>query len=90
MVALLILLAGGLSETVDAWYEFQRTDIGYFLHEEGSSTNSPSLKPLVGSIDKTFSNLRLRLRKLEGLLKELDPQGVSHPFGNLGRTALST
>lgn len=78
MVALLTQLAGSLSETVAAWDEFRRTEIEYFLYDEKPQTASSSLNPSVAAVNKTFSKLRLRLRKLEGLGKELDPQGVSY------------
>lgn len=81
MMALLTQLISGLSETVQAWQEFRRTDIGYFLYDGEIPTASSSLKPSLVAVDKEFSKLRLRLWKLEDLEKELckgSPQGVSH------------
>jgi hypothetical protein len=78
MVTLLTQLAGGLSETVEVWEEFRRTEIGYFLYDEKPLAVSSSIKLSVAGVNKTFSKLRLRLRKLEDLRKELDPQGVGY------------
>jgi len=81
MVRLLRQLTGRLSDTVVAWDEFQRKEIGYFLYDGESPTASSSLKTSAAAIDKTFSDLKALLRKLQCLQKELcedNPQGVSH------------
>lgn len=81
MVRLLRQLIGGLSDTVGAWDEFQRKEIGYFLYDGESPTASSSLKSSVAAVDKAFSALKVLLRKLRDLEKELcedNPQGVSH------------
>jgi hypothetical protein len=77
-------LISRLSEPVEAWEEFryQRKEIEYFLSDEGEQPASRlSLKSSIVAIDKTFSDLRLLLGKLERFEKELcdgNPQGVSH------------
>jgi len=83
MVRLIRQLISGLSDTVGAWDEFERKEIGYFLYDgESPSTSSPpSLKSSVAAVDKAFSALKVLLRKLRDLEKELcedNPQGVSH------------
>jgi hypothetical protein len=69
-----------LSGTVEAWGEFQRKEIGYFLYDGESPTASPSLRPSLDNIDRVFSNLKGCLRKLHDFEKELredHPHGVS-------------
>lgn len=81
MVELLRQLIGSLSETVVAWDQFQQKEIGYFLYDGESPTASPSLKSSVAAVDKAFSNLKVHLRQLQNLEKELCqniPQGVSY------------
>jgi hypothetical protein len=81
MVKLLRQLISGLSDTVGAWDEFQRKEIGYFLYDGDSPTTSSSLKPSVAAVDKAFSELSGLLRKLQDLRNELyedNPQGVCH------------
>ncbi|KAG0645349.1 hypothetical protein D0Z07_9001 [Hyphodiscus hymeniophilus] len=71
MVNLLTQLRCGLSDPIRAWEEFRRTDMGYFL--EGELLTSPSpLQSSVAAVDKTFSILKLRQRKLEDLENEFD------------------
>ena len=72
-----------LSGTVEAWGEFQRKEIGYFLYDGESPTASPSLRPSLDNIDRVFSNLKGCLRKLQDFEKELRedrPHGVSRLF----------
>ena len=81
MVKLLRQLISGISDTVGAWDEFQRKEIGYFLYDGDSPTTSSSLKPSVAAVDKAFSELSSLLRKLQDLRNELcedNPQGVCH------------
>lgn len=81
MVMLLRQLISPLSDTVEAWDEFRREEIGYFLYDGEYPTASSSLKPSAAAVKKTFSDLNAILRKLEALRKELcedHPQGVSH------------
>jgi hypothetical protein len=84
LVKLLKRLTSRLSETVEAWEEFrcQRKEIEYFLSDAGEPPASRlSLKSSIVAIDKTFSDLRLLLAKLQRFEKELcdgNPQGVSH------------
>ena len=83
MVRLLRQLISGLSDTVGAWGEFQRKEIGYFLidGESPSAPSPPSLRSSVAAVDKAFSFLKVLLRKLRDLEKQLcedNPQGVSH------------
>jgi hypothetical protein len=69
-----------LSGTVEAWGEFQRKEIGYFLYDGESPTASPSLRPSLDGVDRVFSNLKGCLRKLQDFEKELcadNPRGVS-------------
>ena len=80
MVKLLIQLISRLSDTVEAWDEFQGKEIGYFLYGADSPNCSAPLRPLVAAIEKAFSRLRVILWKLGRLRKELcedNPQGVS-------------
>jgi len=60
-----------LSDTIEAWDEFQRKEIGYFLYDGESPTASPSLRPLLHSIDRVFSKFKGYLRKLQDFEKEL-------------------
>jgi hypothetical protein len=81
MVKLLTQLICGLSDTVHAWDEFQRNDIGYFLFDGDSQTASSPLEESIRAVIKTFSDLNMVLQKLQELKKELckdSPQGVSH------------
>jgi hypothetical protein len=80
LVELLRQLIRLLSRTVEAWDEFQRKEIGYFLYDGESPTASPSLRPSLDNIDRVFSNLKGCLRKLQDFEKELrddHPHGVS-------------
>ena len=82
MVKLLRQLISGLSDTVGAWDEFRQKEIGYFLCVDGEPpTTSSPLKPSVAAVDKAFSELKVLLRKLQDLRKEMcedNPQGVRH------------
>jgi hypothetical protein len=80
MVELLRLLRNRLSDTVAAWDEFRRGEIGYFNDGESTAVLSP-LKDSMGAVNKAFSDLKEILRKLRDLERELcedSPQGVSH------------
>lgn len=80
MVKLLVQLTNRLSDTVEAWDDFQGKDIWYFLSGGTLSTPSSTLKPNVMAVSKAFSQLKVLLLKLERLRKELcndNPQGVS-------------
>jgi hypothetical protein len=80
MVELLRLLRNRLSDTVAAWDEFRRGEIGYFNDGESTAVLSP-LKDSIGAVNKAFSDLKEVLRKLRDLERELcedSPQGVSH------------
>ena len=80
MVNLLEQLISSLSDTVQAWEEFQRKEIGYFLYGSDSLNCSAPLRPIVDAIDKEFSQLRDNLLKLERLRKELcEANPVSNP-----------
>jgi hypothetical protein len=83
MVRLLGQLISRLSDTIGAWDEFRRSDIGFFLYDGKSRTASSSLKSSVSAVDKAFSDLKGLLRRLQYLEKELcrdKPQRVSHLF----------
>jgi hypothetical protein len=69
-----------LSGAVEAWGEFQRKEIGYFLYDGESPTASPSLRPSLDAVDRVFSNFKGCLRRLQDFEKELredHPHGVS-------------
>ena len=79
MVNILRDFISRLSDTVWAWNEFLRNQIGYFQDDEPLATLSSPKSP-VAAVDKTISTLRVLLLKLEGLEKKLckdNPQGVS-------------
>ena len=79
MVHLLRDLISGLSDTVGAWDEFRRHEIGFFQDDGEPLTSSP-LKPSVNAVGKTLSKLKALLLKLTDLEKKLckdNPQGVS-------------
>jgi hypothetical protein len=87
MVRLLRQLISGLSDTVGTWGEFRRKEIEYFLCDGESPTVSSSLKSSVAAVNKAFSDLKVHLRKLRDLEKELcedNPQGLNAylSFGN--------
>ena len=80
MMKLLVQLISPLSDTIEAWDEFQRKEVGFFLHDE-----SPSLRPSIVATSKAFAKLKILLLKLERLKKELNndnPQSVSHLVAN--------
>jgi hypothetical protein len=81
MVRLLTKLTSRLSDTICAWEQFRKNEIGYFLSDGEPPTASTALKPSVAAVDKAYSDLSDFLRKLQKLEKELckdNPQGVSH------------
>jgi hypothetical protein len=71
-----------LSDTIRAWDQFQKNEIGHFLYdEEHPTTSPPHLKASVAAVDKAYSDLNGFLWKLQKLQKDLckdNPQGVSH------------
>jgi hypothetical protein len=72
MGLLLGTLTRALTETVEAWTEFQRKQIGYFDDDESIDT-----------VDNAFSDLRGLLQKLQNLTKQCcedNPRIVSHIF----------
>lgn len=86
MVKLLTQLISGLSETVGAWDEFEQYEIGHFLFDGEFATVSSPLISSIAAVRKVFSDLKVLLRKLEQLERELckdNPQGVSHLFPTL-------
>jgi hypothetical protein len=83
MVKLLTKLISRLSDTICAWDQFNKNEIGHFLYDEGDHhpTASSPLKASVAAVEKAYSDLNGFLRKLQKLEKELckdNPQGVSH------------
>jgi hypothetical protein len=79
MVGLIRRLKNRLSDTVAAWDEFQRGEIGYF--NDGESTAVLPLMNSIRAVNKAFSELKEILRKLQELERELCddcPQGVGH------------
>jgi hypothetical protein len=82
VVKLLRQLIRVLSNTIEAWDEFKRKKIGYFLYDGESAMFSTSLRPSLMAIDTTFWELKVLQKTLEDLKTELcedNPQGVSHP-----------
>lgn len=80
MIGLLRLLIGGLTDTINAWDEFRRRDMEYFLYDGDVLTQSTLLHSSVSAVDKAFSDLRSLRQKLKDLKDELcekNPQGVS-------------
>jgi hypothetical protein len=78
MLKLLRQLISRVSDTIEAWDEFCRKDIGYFLDDDTPS--SLSLKHSIGAVDSGFAKMRCLLSRLQRLQKELSqdsPQGVS-------------
>jgi hypothetical protein len=80
MVKLLRQLISRLSDTVDAWDQFQQKEIGYFGCHSEPPAASPSLKSSVAAVEKPFGKLKVLRGALQDLKKELceeNPQGVS-------------
>jgi len=80
MVNLLRDWISGLSDTVGAWDEFRRNEIGYFQDNNEPPTSSSSLKSSIAAVSKAISTLNALLPKLKDLEKKLcrdNPQGVS-------------
>lgn len=80
MVKLLRQLISGLSDTVEAWEQFQQNEIGYFGCHSEPPTASPPMKSSVAAVEKTFWKLKDLHGALQNLRKELceeNPQGVS-------------
>jgi hypothetical protein len=80
MGKLLTKFISRLSDTIHAWDQFRKNEIGHFLYDEEHPTNSPQLKASVAAVDKAYSDLNGFLSKLQKLEKDLckdNPQGVS-------------
>ncbi|KAH7308859.1 hypothetical protein BKA65DRAFT_175148 [Rhexocercosporidium sp. MPI-PUGE-AT-0058] len=89
LLALLMQLISGLSETTQAWQGFWDTEADYFRCDGGAPTASSSSEALLRTIHKKFSTLKLRLQKLEELKNELRDrrEGLNSHMGLDGRTS---
>jgi len=80
MVNLLRDLISGLDDTVGAWDDFWRKEIGYFQDDDEPLASSSSLELSIAAVGKAMSTLKTLLLKLKDLEKKLckdNPQGVS-------------
>jgi hypothetical protein len=78
MIELSRRLTSRLSDTAEAWDEFCKKDIGYFLDYDSPSSLSPQAS--IAAVDSGFAKMRCVLSKLQRLENELsqdNPQGVS-------------
>jgi hypothetical protein len=85
MVKLLRPLIDSLSDTVEAWDQFQQKEIGYFRCQGDPLSASSSLNSSIAAVEKAFGKLKTLRGKLQNLRKELcaeNPQGVSCLFHN--------
>jgi len=55
-----------LSETTQAWEEFEKCDLGYFISDKNKERS-----PYRQKIQKSYSGLRLKLKSLQNLKVEL-------------------
>jgi hypothetical protein len=80
MVKLLRQLISTLSDTVEAWDQFQQKEIGYFVCHSEPPPALAFLKSSVAAIEKAFLKLKVLRGTLQNLRKELcekNPPGVS-------------
>ncbi|KAH8585450.1 hypothetical protein B0O99DRAFT_603293, partial [Bisporella sp. PMI_857] len=80
MVNILRDLIDRLSDTVGAWDEFWRNEIGFFQDDDEPSTSSQWLKSSIAAVSKAVSTLNALLPKLKDLEKKLckdSPQGLN-------------